>query len=154
MLLTCKGNDKNDGNVNKKELEVSQVAENLQKRLMINSKYIHDRHTAADDSINNLLISNRQIRLTRLCSNVLYVCRMKYLTDSLHSHFSQGKKTKQSTSDMSLCGRCLCFTATRMENSQIFLNSALLLLASHVSAAHESSASHVGTTLAFVTNWL
>lgn len=32
MLLTCECNDENDGDVNEEELEVSQVAENLQYR--------------------------------------------------------------------------------------------------------------------------
>lgn len=39
MVLTGKDQDKNDENINKEELEVSQVAENLQ-RLMRNSTYI------------------------------------------------------------------------------------------------------------------
>lgn len=40
VLLTCKGNDKNDGNVNEEELEVSQIAQNLYEmsdELQINS---------------------------------------------------------------------------------------------------------------------
>lgn len=42
MQLTCKGNDENDGDVNEEELEVSQVAENLQ----------HQKcHTAAEEWI-------------------------------------------------------------------------------------------------------
>lgn len=45
MLLTGKGNDKNDSDVDKEELEVSQVAENLERRWGDKS------YTATDDSI-------------------------------------------------------------------------------------------------------
>jgi len=37
LLLTCKGNDENDGDVNEEKLEVSQVAENLNIERWINS---------------------------------------------------------------------------------------------------------------------
>lgn len=61
MLLTCEGNDENDGDVNEEELEVPQVAENLQHQ-KLNS---HSKGSTAIQSVRLTDVS--------LFQNVIYV---------------------------------------------------------------------------------